>query len=164
MFLLRYLYQLIYKKPAPYYYHYSIIKIIIKPVRKFFTNVVAANCPFNSIRVIIYKLCGFSIGKHTFIGMRCYFDDMCYDQIKIGNHCGISCGVFFICHGTRQGHNPIILKDDCHIGMCARIIAPKEGGTIVGSHTYVGACTLVNKSVPDGAVVVGIPCRIIGST
>lgn len=30
----------------------------------------------------IYILCGFKIGKNTFIGMKCYFDDSCVSKME----------------------------------------------------------------------------------
>lgn len=38
---------------------------------------------------------------------------------------------------------------------------PKSWGVIIGENAIVGACTLVNKDVPDGATAVGVPCRIV---
>ena len=49
-------YEKIKKKPAPYYYHYSPFKIIGKPLRKWVVNTLAANCPFNCIRIFLYKI------------------------------------------------------------------------------------------------------------
>ena len=145
-----------------------MLTIIKKPVRKYFTNVVAANCPFNCVRIFVYRLCGFKIGKNCFIGMRCYLDDMCYNLLTIGNNVTISYGVFFACHGKNQGHMPIIIEDGAYIGMRSNIISkPSQnensevGGVKIGKNSIVGACTLVNKSVPDGATAVGVPCRII---
>ena len=103
MKLIKFFYEKITKKKAPYYFNYSLIKIILKPIRKYFTNVVAANCPFNCIRIMIYRICGFKIGKKTFIGMKCYLDDMCYESMRIGSNVTISYGVYFACHGWRQG-------------------------------------------------------------
>ena len=57
---------------------------MVKPVRKFVAQVLAPYCPFNWVRILLYRICGFKIGKHCFIGMRCYLDDMCYDMLKIG--------------------------------------------------------------------------------
>lgn len=163
MKLVKWLYEKIKKEEAPYYYNYSLLKIIAKPLRKYFTNVVAANCPFNCIRILIYRLCGFKIGKGTFIGMRCYLDDLSYKYLTIGNKCIISYGVFFACHGWRQGNRPIVIEDGAYIGMRANIISKGEGteGITIGKKAVIGACTLVNKSIPDGATAVGIPCRII---
>ncbi len=166
MKILKWIYKKIYRKDPPYYYNYSILKIILKPIRKWATNVLAANCPFNSIRIFIYRICGFKIGKKVFIGMRCYLDDMCYDLIKIGNNCTISYGVYFACHGRNQGHCPIIIEDCAYIGMRASIISKnssgeKDRGITIGENAVVGACTLVNKDVPKNATALGVPCRIL---
>lgn len=166
MRLLKWIYEKTHHKPAPYYYSYSILKIICKPIRKWLTNVVAANCPFNCVRIAIYRMCGFKIGKGTFIGMRCYLDDMCYDLLKIGNNVTISYGVFFACHGKNQEHIPIIIDDEAYIGMRASIISKtsaSEEQVVIGKKAIIGACTLVNRSIPEGATAVGIPCRIITS-
>lgn len=165
MRLLKKIYEKRTGKPAPYYLNYSLFTIIAKPIRKWVTNVVAANCPFNCIRIALYRLCGFKIGKKTFIGMRCYLDDMCFDQMKIGSHVTISYGVFFACHGRHQKHTPIIIEDYAYIGMRASVISrnpenPQKGITI-GTHSVVGAATLVNRDVPAYATAVGVPCKII---
>lgn len=134
MRLLKTIYEKTHNKPVPYYYNYSIGTILFKPIRKWLTNTLAANCPFNCIRIAIYRMCGFKIGKGTFIGMKCYLDDMCYDLLKIGNNVTISYGVFFACHGKNQSHYPITIDDGAYIGMRANIISknsknPRGGGT-----------------------------------
>lgn len=144
MRILKWLYEKIKKQPAPYYYNYSLFSIIFKPIRKWLTNTVAANSPFNCIRILIYRICGFKIGKNVII----------------------SYGVFFACHGRHQKHLPIHVDDGAYIGMRANVISKNsksddDHGVIIGKNAVVGACTLVNKDVPDGATAVGIPCKII---
>ncbi len=166
MKVLKYIYEKSTGKEAPYYFNYSIFKILTKPLRKFVAQVIAPNCPFNNIRILLYRLCGFKIGKNTFIGMKCYLDDMCYDLLTIGNNVTISYGVYFACHGKHQEHLPIVVEDGAYIGMRANIIsknAQNEWGVRVSSCAVVGACTLVNKDIPAGATATGIPCRIITS-
>ena len=92
--------------------------------------------------------------------MRCYLDDLCYDKIEIGKNVTISYGVYFACHGRKQGHNKIIIKDGAYIGMRASIIAPK-GDVVIGEKAIIGTMTLVNKSVPAGMTAVGVPCKIL---
>lgn len=150
--------------PPPYYCYYSLSTIFSKPIRKWFSAVIIPTIPFSNLRVQCYRWCGYKIGKNTFIGMRCYLDDMCYDMIEIGNNVTISYGVYFACHGRKQGHNPIMIKDGAYIGMKSAIIARKEGGTVIGKDAVIGACTLVNRSVPDGATIVGIPGRVISQS
>lgn len=99
---LKFIYEKTTGKTAPYYFDYSIRTSLVKPARKFIAQVLAQNCPFNNIRILLYRLCGFKIGKHTFIGMKCYLDDVCYDLMNIGNNVTISYGVYFACHGKNR--------------------------------------------------------------
>lgn len=46
--------------------------------------------------------------------------------------------------------------------MRANVISGKTGVTI-GENAVIGACTLVNKDIPNGATAVGVPCRILGN-
>ena len=158
--VLSFFYRKILKKSSPpYYCYYSLLTICAKPIRKWFSVVVIPIIPFSNLRVQCYRWCGYKIGRHTFIGMRCYLDDMCYDLIEIGENVTISYGVFFACHGRKQGHNRIIIKDGAYIGMNSSIISRREEGLIIGKEAIVGACSLVNRSVPDNKTVVGVPAK-----
>ena len=159
-------YEKLYKRPAPpYVREYSVRHVITIPLRKWLTNAVAANCPFNCIRILLYRMCGFRIGRHTHIGMRCYLDDHCAKLIEIGSHVTISYGVFFTCHGHGQTHCPIRIEDGAYIGMRANLLSKNrdgsENGIVIGKGAVVGACALVNCDVPEGATAVGVPCRIL---
>jgi len=85
---------------------------------------------------------------------------MCYDKIVIEDHAVISYGVYFACHGKNQTHTPITIKKRCYIGIRANIISGKQG-IVLGENSVIGAGALVNKNVPDNAVAVGVPVRII---
>lgn len=148
-------------KEPPYYLYYSLWIIITKPIRKWFSAVVIPTIPFSNLRVQCYRWCGYKIGKGTFIGMRCYLDDMCYDLLEIGDNVTISYGVYFACHGKNQEHNRMIIQNGAYIGMRATLVARSQEGLVIGENAVVGACALVNKSVPQGATVVGIPAKIL---
>ena len=147
------------KKEPSEDYNCSIFGLIMKPICKWLTNTVASNCLFNKLRIWIYRLVGFKIGKNPFIGMYCYLDDMCYDILTFGDDVIVSYGVYFACHGRNQEHLPIHVDDRACIGMRASIISKNIDG--IGKNAVIGACTLVNRNVPDGATAVGTPCRII---
>ena len=118
----------------------------------------------NGWRIFFYRLCGYSIGENVFIGMRCYLDDLEPELITIEDNVTVSYGVFFACHGKNQGHYPITIKKGAYVGMRANIITKNTSGAhgvTIGSNAIVGACTLVNCDVPDGATAVGVPCKII---
>lgn len=143
----------------PARYNISLWTGIQKSIRKWFSVVLIPTIPFSNFRVACYRLCGYKIGKNVFIGMRCYLDDLCYDKIEIGNNVTISYGCYFACHGRKQGHNHIVIKDGAYIGMHCNIIAPDD--IEIGERAIIGAGALVNKSIPEGKTAVGVPCRII---
>ena len=94
-----------------------------------------------------------------FIGMHCYLDDLCFDKIIIGNNVTISYGVYFACHGRKQGHNKIVIEDGAYVGMRASIIAPQD--ITIGEKSIIGACSLINRSVAPGDIVAGVPAKLI---
>ena len=143
----------------PYYYKRSIIAECWHLLRKAICQNIAPNCVLNPVRIALYRLCGFKIGKGTFIGMKCYLDDLCVDKIVIGNNVTISYGMYFACHGRKQDHNMIVIKDGAYIGMRASITARHD--IEIGEGAIIGAMALVNKSVPAGTTAVGVPCRVI---
>lgn len=104
-------------------------------------------------------MCGYKIGSGTFIGMRCYLDDMCYDKMVIGKNVTISYGCYFACHGRGQGHNHLVIEDKAYIGMRCSIIARHDHMTI-GHHSVVGANSLVNKDIPAYGVAYGNPVKV----
>jgi serine O-acetyltransferase len=59
--------------------------------------------------------------------------------------------------GPRRGAPTI--GDNVYIGPGARII----GAVVVGNNVAVGANCVVTEDVPDNAVVVGVPARVVSS-
>lgn len=61
--------------------------------------------------------------------------------------------------GGRQGHGGLlpVIGDNVLIGVGALIL----GGCKIGNNATIGAGAIVLKDVPDNAVVVGNPARII---
>lgn len=147
------------EEKIPYWYKRSIIETICHLIRKFICQNIAPNCILTPVRIGLYRMCGFKIGKGCFIGMKCYFDDLCYDKIEIENNVTISYGVYFACHGYNQKHNKIIIKEGAYVGMRATITARHD--IEIGKNAVVGASTLVNKSVPSGKTCVGIPGKVL---
>ena len=145
----------------PYAYQRSLLGEVWHLIRKGICQNIAPNCVLTPVRKAMYRLCGFKIGKGGFIGMKCYFDDLCVDKIEIGDNVIISYEVYIACHGRKQGHNKLVIKDGAYIGMRANITARHD--LVIGEGAVIGAGTLVNKSVPDGATCVGVPGRILDS-
>lgn len=113
-----------------------------------------------------YKF-GISIPFETNIGSGFYIGHfggiVVNEACTIGKNCNISHGVTLgiLNRGERQGCPTV--GDNVYIGPGAKII----GAIRVGNFSAIGANAVVTKDVPDHAVVVGIPARVIsqdGST
>ena len=53
---------------------------------------------------------------------------------------------------------PILVKEGASIGANATIVC----STVIGNYAFVGAGAVVKEDIPDYAVAVGVPARIIG--
>lgn len=145
-------------KEVPYYAKYSLMLIIWRPIRKYLNVVVIPNIPFSGIRVAMYRLIGFKIGKNTFIGMKCYLDDTEPSHTVIGSNVTISYGCYFALHGKGQDRLFIEIQNKVYIGMRCNIIASKEN-LIIGKESIIGAASLVNKSIPANEKFAGVPVK-----
>ncbi len=161
MYIVEKFYEKVLKKEPPYYAKYSIFTILWKPMRKYINVVIIPNVPFSNLRVTLYRMIGFTIGKNVFIGMKCYMDDVAIKNTIIEDNVTISYGCYFACHGKNQGHMSIVIKRNSYIGMRCNILSTKNGITI-GENCIIGAGSLVNKDIPDNAKASGVPVRVMG--
>ena len=145
---------------APYWTRYPLLLLIWKPIRKFLNVIIIPAIPFNGLRILLYRLVGYKIGKKVFIGMRCYLDDMEPSLTVIEDNVVISYGCYFACHGKNQNHTPIIIKKGAYIGTGSQILSGK-GGIVIGENAIVGGGSVVVKSIPDNSIAVGNPARVI---
>jgi acetyltransferase-like isoleucine patch superfamily enzyme len=86
-------------------------------LRKYISVRIAPYCILNGVRIFLYRLCGYKIGRNVFIGMRCYLDDLEPHLFTVDDNVTISYGVFFACHGKKQSHTPITIKKGAYLGM-----------------------------------------------
>lgn len=115
----------------------------------------------------IDSLC--EIGMESYIGKNCYLT-----KVRIGNYCSIANNI-----SIGQGEHDIdsistsslfydnsyddLTKDDCIIGndVWIGVDAIVLRGVRIGNGVVVGANSVVTKDVPDFAVVVGSPAKVI---
>ena len=112
---------------------------------------------------------GISIGDGSRIQSRCQFSAYKGD-IVVGRHVQIApnCAFYPYNHEARSGElikhqgfksrGPIVLKDDVWLGYGVIVL---DGATI-GAGAIVGAGAVVTSSIPDNAIAVGNPARVIG--
>jgi acetyltransferase-like isoleucine patch superfamily enzyme len=108
-----------------------------------------------------------SLGAYTFIGFGAELDIAL--ELEIGDHVLVAPGCFITDHAHRhaagalldaQGNEaaPVRIGDDAWIGAKAVVLA----GVTVGAGAIVGAGAVVTRDVPAGAIVAGVPARVIG--
>lgn len=122
---------------------------------------------------IIGKNC--SMGQNVFIGNKVIIGDDCkiqnnvsvYDNVTLED--GVFCGpsmVFTNVYNPRSfvdrksEYMPTLIKTGATLGANCTIVC----GNTVGKFAFVGAGSVVNKDVPDYALMVGVPARQIGWT
>lgn len=114
-----------------------------------------------------YHLNDLVIGDHTWIGQNCFFHSA--GGIRIGSRVGIGPNVSILTSTHREeGRDvpilfsdlqfaPVILEDDCDIGL-GSIILP---GVTIGRGAQIGAGSVVTRDIPAYAVAAGSPARIL---
>lgn len=108
-----------------------------------------------------------SIGTNIWIGQQCFIHGA--GGVTISNNVGI--GPMVKIHGAKHeelgidipilwsklNYSPIKIFEDCNIGIGAIIM----GGVSIGKGSKIGANAVVNKSIPEYSIAVGIPAKVI---
>lgn len=78
-------------------------------------------------------------------------------NVKIGKNCTMLPGVVFGNKTEADDDRPVIVGDNCYLGLNAKILGPVK----IGNNVTVGANSVVTKDIPDNAIVGGVPAKII---
>jgi len=109
-----------------------------------------------------------SIGSNTYIQPRCQFSAY-IGAIKIGSHVQIApnCAFYSYDHSFKadqliieqplQSKGGIVVEDDAWLGVGAIVL----DGVRIGKGTVIGAGSVVTRDIPDGAIAVGVPARVV---
>lgn len=106
-----------------------------------------------------------TIGTNCHIGKDCFFD--LRDEVVIENNVVISMQCTFITHidmskselssKYKSSSDKIVIGNNVYIGVQSTILK----GVNLSSNVVIGAMSLVNKSVSEGEVVLGVPAKVI---
>lgn len=121
--------------------------------------------PFGAVHLVLAKLaeivCGVTIGVSANIGKRLIIEHsgaiVIHGNSVIGDDCIIRQGVTI---GNKRLDDPFgapVIGDRVNVGAGAKIL----GRVHIGNDVEIGANAVVIHDVPDGAIAVGIPARII---
>src|SRR3954462_2701969 len=107
------------------------------------------------------------IGAKTVMGQECTISS--FQHVSIGRECIVADRVMLIDfdHGVVEVERPIreqgIYKRDVHVGnnVWVGYGACFLRGATVGDNAVIGTYAVVNRDVPDNAVVAGVPAQVI---
>ncbi|MGA2215176.1 MAG: serine O-acetyltransferase [Bryobacteraceae bacterium] len=106
-------------------------------------------------------LTGIEIHPGATIGRRCFIDHgmgvVIGETTEIGDDVLLYQGVTLGGTGKEKGKRHPTIGDNVVIGTGAKIL----GNITIGSHTKIGAGSVVVRSVPDNSTVVGVPGRVV---
>ncbi len=133
----------------------------VNPLRVVFNFIVIYTCRFMpslTVKNWLYRLVGIKVGKHVSVGLMAMMDVFFPEEITIGDNTIIGYNTVILGHEYLRNEwrrGPVIIGRDVTIGANCTILP----GVVIGDGAVVSAMSLVNKDVPPGAVVGGVPAR-----
>jgi UDP-2-acetamido-3-amino-2,3-dideoxy-glucuronate N-acetyltransferase len=110
-----------------------------------------------------------NVGNNVKIGNNCKIQNnvSIYEGVELEDY--VFCGPSMVftnvlnprCKYPQRGSDfyyKTLVKEGASIGANATIVC----GNTIGKHSFIGAGTVVTKDVPDFAMVVGVPAKIVG--
>lgn len=119
---------------------------------------IARYTPSLAIKNMLYRLIGMRVGSHVSVGLMVMFDIFFPQEVTLGDNCIIGYNSTILCHEfTRHEwrRGPVWIGRDVTIGANTTILP----GVVIGDGATVSAMSLVNRDVPPGAFVGGVPVR-----
>ena len=143
--------------------------LILAAFRRYLMMLGMSLCPLSSMRVVVLRLCGVSVGRGCFIGFNVHCDTNFPELIRIGNNVTISHNCMLMSHtetpcpswlgGKYKVRAKVEICDGAWIGAHSLLLP----GVTVASDCMVGAGSVVTKSTDQHALWAGNPCRRIKS-
>ncbi len=144
----------------------SNIKLLQRKIRAFCGKLMLEKCGdgvnIEKGAVFSSKVC---LGDHSGIGINAKIGGKCIigNYVMMGPNCTIYSRNHEFSDITKpmmfQGYKeeePVVIGDDVWIGGNVTILP----GVTIGSHSIIGACSVVTKDVPEYAIVAGNPAQV----
>lgn len=119
---------------------------------------LARYTPALAAKNALYRLLGVKVAPHAAVGLMVMLDIFFPEEISLGEDCVIGYNSTILCHEVTRREwrrGPVVIERDATIGANCTILP----GVVVGAGAVVSAMSLVNRDVPPGAFVGGVPIK-----
>jgi acetyltransferase-like isoleucine patch superfamily enzyme len=132
-------------------------------VRNFLFIFICRYLPSENLKNVLFRLTGMKVGARVSAGLMSMFDVFFPEMITIGantiiGYNSVILGHEFLLREWRTG--PVVIGRDVVIAANVTILP----GVVIGDGAIVSAMSLVNKDVPAGAIVGGVPLRLLSGS
>jgi acetyltransferase-like isoleucine patch superfamily enzyme len=119
---------------------------------------VARYTPFIPLKNAIYRAIGAQVAPHASLALMVMLDIFFPQDVTIGEDCVVGYNSTILCHEFTRGEwrrGPVVIGQGVTIGANCTILP----GVVIGDGATVSAMSLVNRDVPAGAFVGGVPIQ-----
>jgi acetyltransferase-like isoleucine patch superfamily enzyme len=114
------------------------------------------------MRIAMYRKAGVKIGKVFTFGSNIFLDIFSPYNVVIGDSVILAGYDHVLTHsnilwGIKDEGGSVVIKNGARIGVGVTIL-PR---VVIGENAVIGACSLVNKDIPDNCIAVGVPAKPI---
>ncbi len=118
--------------------------------------------PGFGLKRFLYRMVGAKVAPHAAIGLGVTLDIFFPQDITIGDDATVGFNTTILAHEFMRSEwrrGPVVIGEGATIGANCTILP----GVVVGDGATVSAMSLVNRDVPPGAFVGGVPIRLLGN-
>ncbi len=121
---------------------------------------LARYTPSLPIKNALYRLLGMRVAPHSAVGLMVMFDIFFPEDVTLGENCVVGYNSTILCHEVTSSEwrrGPVVIGERATIGANCTVLP----GVVIGAGATVSAMSLVNRDVPPGAFVGGVPIRAL---
>lgn len=121
---------------------------------------LARYTPMLWLKNMLYRMLGTQVGPHTSVGLMVMIDIFFPELLEIGEDSVIGYNSVILCHEFTRNEwrrGPVRIGRNVTIGANCTILP----GVVIGDGATVSAMSLVNRDVPAGSFVGGVPIRLL---